>query len=193
MKKNIFSKSMENKTDMELRNVVEDNTTFTKVAIQAALWEMEFRNNKESGKLKNEFYDILEENQDILQCEPIEYPADTVDYSDSGEHVVEDLSAPELYAKNMIFYISIFFTPIIGSILFSSNLKEMNKSNAIPTIFLFASIFTFILVITILLFWRFYQIPILINIIGSRVLTEHLWNKYIGSDFKYRNKIIRFI
>ncbi|WP_129367419.1 hypothetical protein [Lutibacter sp. HS1-25] len=187
MTKNHYSKIIEKKSNLELENMISENSVYTKDAIQAAIWEIEKRKQNIENTPNSERKEFESDREIILQTEIIETE------SDDEEFVLDDPSLPELYTKNTIFFVSAIFSTFFGAVLLSSNLKYTKNSSKWIEVTLIGFAFSLLLFFLVIIFGLNLFIIVSLNIFGSKVLTEHLWNRYIGKDFKHRSKKIIFI
>ena len=69
MKKNYLSKTMTEKSDMELNEVISENSRYTKIAIQAATWEIEKRIQNNENNLNSNIQEIeSNKERDLHNC-----------------------------------------------------------------------------------------------------------------------------
>ena len=194
----MFSKRMEIKSNSELEAILNDKTKYTDLTIQAAIWELEKRTSQLSEKHdENEDTSIdvqyINEHKELAQSTVEDYDLKEKGFWDLDENLVEDQNAPELYSQQLIYFISILFSTIFGSILLYSNLKEIKNKEAGYVVILFGLALP-IMLISIFLFIKIpIYLPVIINIMGAKILTQRLWNKYIGEELTYRSRKIIFI
>ena len=179
MKKNHFSKVMMQKSDLELKNITMESSIYTEDAIKAAIWEIENRSQNIEISTTSEKQVLEIENDENLRSRIEETEIDNV------ELITDDPSLPEMYTKETIFFMSVIFSTFFGSILLSSNLKETKNSSQWIVVVFVGFTFSALLLILVLIFGVNLFIIIGLNVFGSKVLTEHLWNKYIGKGFRF--------
>lgn len=169
---NSFSKTMHNKSDAELQNILDNKDEYTLEAIHAVVWEMENR-----GLLKKGTY-ILEEP--TLE-EPIKEP----------KEVDQEKNVPVLYSKASIFGFTIFFSTIFGAVLLMLNFSRLGYYKARNQVLVFAIVYTFLSVLMISILPANYLSSLAINVLGYLVLSEVFWNRILGKEMVYEKKSIR--
>ncbi len=189
MKKNYFSKIMTEKSDLELNKIILENSPYTMEAVLAATWEIEKRIQNNENLINSKTQEIEPDREIYLQTDFKQEESD----EENIEYVLDDPSLPELYTKNTIFFISAIFSTFFGAILLSSNLKYTKNSSEWIVVTFVGLAFSVLLFFLVIIFGLNLYIIVSLNIFGSKVLTEHLWNRYIGKDFKHRSKKIIFI
>jgi hypothetical protein len=104
------------------------------------------------------------------------------------KNIVSDMDAPQFYSPRAIWGFSIFFTVIFGAVLLVSNLADRRARWIV---------IGFGVLYTALLIAIMNQLPrpntglaIALNGGGGYILTRIFWNKYIGSETKFRTKPI---
>jgi len=191
MKRNYLSKVMSEKSDFELDEIISDKTRYTEDAIQAVTWEIERRIQSNENTINSKTIEIESNQETFQETEYIDKEEENDD--ENVEYVLDDLSLPELYTKNTIVLISCIFSTFFGAILLSSNLKYTENYSKWLIVLLVGFGFSIILFLALIMFGLKLYLLVGINILGSKILTEHFWNKYIGIDFKHRSKKIIFI
>lgn len=96
---------------------------------------------------------------------------------------------PKFYSKKAIGILTLIFTPLLGSILFSFNLKEVNKGKIIPIFIIVGLFWTYIFKkLTVGVIDNILIQLIVSNIIGSLIFTFFLWNKFFVDYPEYEKK-----
>lgn len=181
MKENQFSKNMNSKSNTELENIIENKHKYTADAIQAVIWELE----KRDAISEND----IEINQKIIDKEKESLAVELKEYNNE-ESAFDEFENPTLYSKRAIQGFSIFFSTFFGTVLLMSNLKAMNKSKARIQVLVFGILYT-VFIYTILNYLpKTYFTTLILNLIGSAILTEFFWNKELGNDLKFTKKQI---
>ena len=183
MIKNQFKNRFKNKSNVELKYILNNPSHHVEEAILAAREILESRENysenydntmREEGKFKKENYYTSNDkaNSNFL----------------NNNSSTDDSETPELYSKRVIMSFSILFSTLLGAILMFINLKKIGKQKASYWV-LFFSISHFIVTIIIIIKLEINSsFSFFMNIIGALILTEYFWNKYIGKRMKYKSR-----
>jgi hypothetical protein len=157
-----WPKIMSNKTNQELKQILNSRNSEPKIKIEAAIEELRKRGLIDSAnKLKKEVFINVESLNE---------------------------NSPILYSKNVIYIFSLLFSLVFGGVLFAINLNEVNKRKGILPVMLFSVLFTgFIILIHEKLKDEIIG-AFLLNAVGAMIIIFLFWNKYIGSTVKYYNK-----
>ncbi|PQJ80243.1 hypothetical protein [Polaribacter porphyrae] len=174
-KNNRFSKNMSFKSDAELEAIIENKDKYTEEALQAVVWELEKRELRKEGE--------------IVIKQPIFEEIEKVELTHSNrENAFDEFEVPTLYSKKTIQGFTIFFSTIFGAVLLMSNLKTMNKSKESLYVLLFGIGYTILTYIIIFSVGANFVVTLILNLIGYAILTEYLWNNYLGKDLSYTKK-----
>ena len=95
----------------------------------------------------------------------------------------------KIYSKTSIVLFSLIGSTILGTLLYTSNLKEIGKKKHIPVLLILSLIYT----IGGMYFFKIlgissYYVFLPLNLAGSFVIIFPLWNKQIGSDKNYEKR-----
>jgi len=167
----------------ELREYITQADKFTIEAITLAINELKTRgiilSDDETISIEKKFKKKKKEKE----------VEDKMYINDETENIVDDtnIDAPVFYTQKAIWIFSTVFTVIFGAILLMSNLKD-KKSKWI--VFSFGVLYTAIAILILSQFPRNTSMTFMVNALGSIILTQLFWNKYIGTDIKYRKKKI---
>ncbi|MGY5847355.1 hypothetical protein ACW6QP_08025 [Salegentibacter sp. HM20] len=95
---------------------------------------------------------------------------------------------PKLYSKRVIYVFSILFSPIFGTVILMSNLKQIGQKQARWEVLLFGIIFTIGSAFSLRNIELQMNFGLLINILGAVILNEFFWNRYIGRETEFTKK-----
>jgi hypothetical protein len=95
---------------------------------------------------------------------------------------------PKLYSKRVIYVFSILFSPIFGTVILMSNLKQLGLKQARWEVLLFGIIFTLGSAFSMSSIEMQMNFGLLINILGAVILNEFFWNRYIGRETEFIKK-----
>lgn len=96
---------------------------------------------------------------------------------------------PSLYSQTAILGFTLFFSPITGGILLSINLARLHKKGIVPVL-IFAVIYSVFQGYVSMRLEPGSVIPILLNVAGGIILSEFIWNNFIGKGTKYERRSI---
>ena len=106
-------------------------------------------------------------------------------------NIVEDFKAPKLYSRYSIRFFAIIFSTFFGGILLSINLNRLGKKREIFYVIVFSFLYSILVYqATTLSPENATAITLIMNLIGSLVLEEFFWKRYIGKHFKFRRQAI---
>lgn len=180
MKKNKFLDSFKTKTDSQLVHILNNKEKYTELAISASLQILTER--------KYDSFEILKIEDEIIEYRQKETLSKALEEEKKKEYATNDLNAPEIYSKKLIYSFSILFSTIFGAILLMNNLKETNNNKGRNKVLIFGIIYTIATIITLNLINTTSSISFLFNGIGGFILNEHFWDKFIGKELKHRKK-----
>ena len=171
--KELFSQ----KTTEELLDVLRKFEKYTPTAIAVAIDE-----------LKSRGYSISEEKlqamNEVIQKEKEYEQKNKLFESNLRKHIVADPDAPLLYSREAIWWFSVLFGSIFGSMLLALNVDNRKQKIMVISLGVLFSVLA-VLSGTFRIGYVF-----LINSTGAYVLNTVFWKKYIGIDTKYRAKPI---
>jgi hypothetical protein len=102
-----------------------------------------------------------------------------------------DSNRPELYSEKAIIAFSLFFSSIAGAILFSQNLKTLNKEGRDKVIAFGILYFVGLIVLAYIIPSKSLQgLSYILNIAGGYIITIYFGGKYYPENLDYKNKKI---
>jgi hypothetical protein len=186
---NKYLEQINNRSDLELKNIVINFQNYQGSLINAAKNELsrrgvaltEVENAKlEENKIKRTQEAILDKKSN---------PSWGLFYPDWKRNIITEIDAPELYSRQVINTFSILFSVLFGGILLSLNLKSTGNKKAILPVMAYSVIYTSLMMIGLsLVEKRSTVFAMSLNMLGSIALYDFFWRKYIGKDLKYRTK-----
>jgi len=179
MRKNSFTNNMSKKSNKELEEIIQDKEKYTNEALQAVVWLLEDRGLLQKDEI------VIEGVSNIT--EEVE---ETIESNADKETNFEEFELPLLYSKSAIQGFTIFFSTFFGAILLMSNLKAQNQSKARKQVLLFVILFTIVSYIILNAFPSMMFLSLVFNVIGSLILIEYFWSKYLGKDIPFTKKRI---
>ncbi len=186
---NHYSDEMREMSNYDLQQIIKKYPNEEKKKVISALRELEKRDVLYSDEQKL-LEDLEDEENDHEEKEKT--PENVTLFSMfSDPNIVEDFNAPKLYSRYSIRFFAIIFSTFFGGILLSINLNRLGKKREIFYVIVF-SFFYSILVYqaTTLSPENATTITLIMNLVGSLILEEYFWKKYIGKHFKFRRQAI---
>lgn len=147
----------------ELIKIIRDSQTEPEDKVSAALNEL-----KNRGIEPDNYSQILERKEDI---EP-----------------KPDENSPTLYSKKLINTFTILFSVIFGGIMLAINLKAVNNKRGIYPVIIFSVLYTALSIYILSLINVGTLGAVASGAIGSLILNNVFWNKYIGKGTLYHKK-----
>jgi hypothetical protein len=99
-----------------------------------------------------------------------------------------DENSPTLYSEKVIYVFSILFSVLFGGILFALNLKAVNNKRGIYPVIIFSVLYTGFSIYILNLIKAGTSGTLIFGIIGSLVINNYFWPKYIGKGILYHKK-----
>jgi len=177
-----FEELMAKKSNSELMEYISNIDKYTPEALIAVVNELKTRGQN----ISEEELKII--NNKVEEDKKREVEKEKIKTSKSlRKNVVTDPDAPLLYSQVAVIIFSTVFTTIFGAILLSLNIKDRKRKLKVIGIgILFSTIAILISNLAPHPFFLTYSA----NGIGGYFLISDFWNKYIGSETKYRTKPI---
>ncbi len=119
-------------------------------------------------------------------------PDDQIYAFEKDLNISNDENLPVLYSKTAIYATCFLFSTFFSSILFSMNLKRLDKSNKIPLVIGLGLIYMLISIIIldqVALYRLDFIKPATVLLVGfGSYGSVLLWNKFIGKGFKHQKR-----
>lgn len=181
-RENEYSRIVQKKTDEEVKQLLSENEKYIDEFLQAAVWEAENRN------ITHPLLQQIKEN--LQKTETIEQ----VEIKDSIPEVpevekTESKSLKLLYSKTAILGFSLFFSPLSGGILLALNAAKVDKKAVLPIV-IFTLVFTGVQLYSATIIPRENSLSFIIPVAGALLLSEVLWNQFIGKKTVYEKRSI---
>jgi hypothetical protein len=169
----------------ELIERVENRQKYLPETVEASVAELQYR--------KHEFLDeeikvIGEDIQAQRENAAITIGNLTMFNNDYKNVIVEDLEAPIMYSRRVIYFFSVFGGALIGSILAAMNMAKIGKRNEALYTVLFGIVFTVILYFVGLRIGSVSSTSyrIAFGLIAAYCLDYFFWKRFIGYSTFYR-------
>ncbi|MEZ5013540.1 MAG: hypothetical protein R2794_04550 [Chitinophagales bacterium] len=101
----------------------------------------------------------------------------------------ENVPLPVFYSQTAILAFTIFFSPIFGGTLLAMNVSRIHKKAVWPIV-IFSIIFTAFSGYVGYVTPQGSIVTLLIPIAGALLLSEFMWNRYIGKNVRYQRRSI---
>jgi hypothetical protein len=177
----IFLRNFKNYSELELKQVIDDKKIYVEEARKAAHQILEERTVGVKNYSENNSENKLQNESSL----PIEETA--INSNSNKSLLTDDLNAPQLHSKKVIRVFSILFSTLFGSVLLMTNMKEVKNTKAKFQVLIFGIIYSF-LSILVITYFETRNLTMPFNFIGSWILSEYFWNKYIGKETLYRKR-----
>jgi len=184
---NSYSDEMREKSNFDLQEIIKEYPNESREKVIAALRELGRRDVLYSQDRKL-LEDLEEENHSSPRTDYGERPSMPRSIF-RDPNIVDDFKAPRLYSRYALRFFAVLFSPFFAGILLGINFQRLGKKREIylSVIFSFAySIFVFY--ISGLYPEHMTTITLIMNLIGSLLLEEFFWNRYIGKHYKFRRQ-----
>lgn len=186
---NQYSDELREMSNYDLQQIIKKYPNEEKKKVIAALRELEKRDvlYSEDRKLLE---DLEDEENDF--DDKSRFPKAATPFSMFRDpNITEDFSAPKLYSRYSIRFFAIIFSTFFGGILLSINLNRLGKKREIYYVIVFSFLYSILVYqATTLSPDNATTITLIMNLVGSLILEEYFWKKYIGKHFKFRRQAI---
>ena len=177
-----FEELMAKKSNSELMEYISNIDKYTPEALIAVVNELKTRGQN----ISEEELKII--NNKVEEDKKREVEKEKIKTSKSlRKNVVTDPDAPLLYSQVAVIIFSTVFTTIFGAILLSLNIKDTKRKLKVIGI---GILFSTLAILISNIVPHPYFLVLSANSIGGYFLISDFWNKYIGSETKYRTKPI---
>ncbi|MFN3667216.1 MAG: hypothetical protein ACK4S0_13710, partial [Sediminibacterium sp.] len=184
-RENEYSKQLQRKTSDELILMLQSHEKYVDELLMALLWELESR-----GQQLDLMDDVKKELESRILIESDTVPDATFNTLAETAPPVEAASPlPVLFSQTAILGFTLFFSPITGGILMALNIARLGKKGIWPVI-VFSIVYSLFQGYVSLQVPAGSIIPILLNVAGGLILSELLWNNFIGKGFLYQRRNI---
>ncbi|MFW5644769.1 MAG: hypothetical protein ACOCZL_02545 [Bacteroidota bacterium] len=187
--KNPYTDEMREKSNYDLQQIIKSYPGEEKKKVIAALRELERRDvlYSDEQKLLEDLEDEENDHEDNKQK-----PVSLTPFSMLRDpNIVEDFNAPRLFSLYAIRFFAIIFSTFFGGILLSINLNRLGKKNEIFYVIAFSFLYSIVVYQVITYFpENMTTATLILNLIGSLILEEFFWKRYIGKHFKFRRQPI---
>jgi hypothetical protein len=187
VEKNQYSEQMREKSNYDLQQIIQKYPDEDSKKVIAALRELEKRDvlYSEDKKLLE---DLEEESTGTVGQNP--EPREVTPFSVFRDpNITDDFNAPKLYSRYAIRFFAIIFSTFFGGILLGINLNRLGKKREIYYVIIFSFLFSILAYqLSLLSPDNATTITIIMNLLGSVILEEFFWKRYIGKHFKFRRQ-----
>lgn len=182
-----YRDEMREKSNFDLQEIINDYPNSDRDRVIAALRELERRDVLYSDNRKL-LEDLLEEKEGSSISNPIAFADSPLKFF-RDPNIVDDFNAPRLYSRYAIRFFAILFSNLFGGILLSVNLHRLGKKTEIYYVIAFSALFSYLVFYTAGLYPNHVTtVTLIMNLLGSLVLEEFFWKRYIGKHFKFRKQ-----
>lgn len=183
---NEYSKQLQRKTTEELLLMLSSHEKYVDDLLQALIWELEERGN--NSELKETVQKEIElRHKQEVDLLPVELSIPEINNESEKEESEKPL--PILFSQTAILGFTLFFSPITGGILMALNIKRLQRKGILQVL-VFSLVYSLFQGYVSLQLPPGSIIPILLNVAGGLILSEFLWNNFIGKRFLYQKRNI---
>ncbi len=179
VRENEYSKVVSGKTDTELLLLITEHEKYVDELLEAAIFEIQKR------ELQHPLLEQIESN--IRHTDEIQEEIPASDEIPPDEEMSPVL--PPLYSQNAILGFTLLLTPLFGGIMLAMNVWRVYKKGVLPVI-VFSVVFTLVIGYTSLKVQKQTVLDLLLPLAGALILSNVLWNKYIGRGVQYEKRSI---
>jgi hypothetical protein len=184
-----LSNEMREKSNYDLQEIIRKYPDEDKSRVIAALLEL-----KRRDVLYSEDQRLLE---DLIEKEKSGSPDENIPRVVTpfsifrDPNIVDDYNAPRLYSRFSIRFFAILFSTFFGGILMAINFSRLGKKREIIYVLAFSILYSYgVFHATTLSPENTTTITLMLNLLGSLLLEEFFWKRYIGRHFKFRRQPI---
>lgn len=190
-KENEYTRLAVRLTDEELIEHLQNFDKYQEALLQAVIWELDKRQLSYdiSQDLKASL-DAFQQQQE-LELEVVngnQESQESQEPDDSEQVKLPEATVP-LYSKSALLGFSLFFSPISAGILLAMNIKRLKKKGIFQVI-IFSIIYAVFQGYVSMSVEPGSVITILVNIAGALIMSELLWNQFIGKGYAYLRRSI---
>lgn len=181
---------MREKSNYDLQQIVRKYPDVKKSRVIAALRELEKRDVLYSDDRK--LLEDLTEEERLNESEDSPQKPVTPFSIFRDPNIVDDFNAPKLYSRFAIRFFAILFSTFFGGILMAINFSRLGKKWEIAYVIGFSMLYSYgVFYATTLSPENATTITLMLNLLGSLILEEFFWKRYIGKHFKFRRQSLR--
>jgi hypothetical protein len=171
----------------ELYERVNNREKYLPETVEASVNELRYRGEIFSGEELTVIHEDMQARRDLAGTPAVgSGPFNNRDKN----NFVEDPDAPRLFSRSKIYFFSVLFSVLFGSVMMAVNVsKTPNRSKAIWVV-LFGLAFTGSSALLALNFHLNSGLAILLTIAGAYLLEFLFWKRYIGESTLYRPSTI---
>ncbi|MBE0653651.1 MAG: hypothetical protein IH594_07620 [Bacteroidales bacterium] len=184
-----YTDEMREKSNFDLQELVRNYQNEDKMLVIAALRELERRD-----VLYPEDRKLLEDLEDETKT-PARFEKDVPPVTPFSlfrdPDIVDDFKAPKLYSRYAIRFFAIIFSTLFGGILLAINFNRLGKKREIAFVVIFSLLYSILVYrVTVIKPENAATITLIMNLLGSLILEEFFWKRFIGRHFKFRKQAI---
>jgi hypothetical protein len=183
-----IEKTLSEKTDEQLQAYLDNPARYSSEAVEIAIAEFQkrgrFFSDEELLILRDKLTEVHEER---LEIEKKNWSNPLRQWK---QNVTNDIDAPFFYSHRAIYFLSILFGILTGSILLAINLNKIKKITGVWQVIIFGILFTIVEVSLLSKIPNSNGLTLCCNIGGAYILNVFFWNRFIGKNVKYRARPI---
>lgn len=101
-------------------------------------------------------------------------------------NIVDNYDAPELYSRKAIYIFTVFCSVLFGGALMFVNLGKMKNTKGQINVVIYSVLYLLVSIFIQIQFERNTIVSLFFNVLGSFMLYNYFWAKYIGAQTQYK-------
>ena len=191
VRENEYSRQIKRKADEELLEILQHYEAYREDLLQAVIWEAEDRQlevqlPQTALDAVAQFHAEHEKEKALAKAE-----AERLAMLEKKEAAVPENAetGEKLFSQSAILGFSLFFSPISAGILLAMNMKRLQRKGIVQVI-IFAVVFTLFQGYVSMRLQQGSILTLLINVAGALIMSELMWNQFIGKRIPYQRRSI---
>jgi hypothetical protein len=187
-----FEEDVKFKSSEELRKIAINFNMYPEALVLASKAELVIRGIEISNEELRQIVDLNKNQKYSSILAKDSYKSWNFIYGKWNLNIVDDNNAPQLYSRQVIVILSCLFSVFFGGILLAINIRSVNNKKSIFPVLIYSFVYTGLLAFILkLLPGSNIALSVYLNLLGSMILSNFFWRKYIGKEFQYRTKSFR--
>jgi hypothetical protein len=175
------------RSNQELIERIENRQKYMPETVEASLAELQSRGHEFS----DEEVKVIREDIQAHRANAAIVSGNLSMFNDEYKNaIVEDPDAPQMYSRRVLYFFTVFFSALFGSIMLSLNARKLGKNSEAAYILIFGVVFTLVQVWIGIHFHPNSKdtYGIIGGLIGAYCLDYFFWKRYIGYGTFYRTR-----
>jgi hypothetical protein len=136
-----FSFLASSRSNQELIERIDNRQKYMPETVEASLAELQSRGHEFS----DEEVKVIREDTQAQRANAAIVSGNLSMFNDEYKNaIVEDPDAPQMYSRRVLYFFTVFFSALFGSIMLSLNARKLGKSTEAAYILMFGVVFTLV-------------------------------------------------